>query len=378
MNLPYSDELEIKYLSRLFDNTTQSYKFFWFQAILNNVVTGKSVISYNEILNEMIADAWYMVTQYHLNLGPCDALESVINYIQGKSSIKPSEKKENIIEYLQKNTDSEIKKKKNILIRNVPYRLQASFVDKYKSRDWDVSKKQLIPRLNAENHLMYYYSAPKGLETTINICPKWSDYFQSNQEIIRGWLKYNMILYLQKRNPSVPGISDKLSLHADRNLGKVIKYWNMILDVYPLKEIYGQNDLTKINMSIDHFVPWSFVAHNEIWNLNPTTKNINSMKSNNLPDWKTYFSKFAELEYISYKMMWKYEIIHKEFRKCAEEHLNNNLIRQRVYKEGLSYRQFYDELNDVVYPVYQSAKNCGFKNWIYSGEQNGQTMLCYD
>ena len=37
MQLPYSEELNIGYLSRLFDNTTNCYKFFWFQAILRKL-----------------------------------------------------------------------------------------------------------------------------------------------------------------------------------------------------------------------------------------------------------------------------------------------------------------------------------------------------
>jgi len=51
------------------------------------------------------------------------------------------------------------------------------------------------------------------------------------------------------------------------------------------------------DISIDHFVPWSYVAHDEMWNLNPTTKSINSFKSNKLPDWNTYFKRLAMLEY---------------------------------------------------------------------------------
>ena len=37
MQLPYSDELNIGYLSKLFENTSNCYKFFWFQAILEKV-----------------------------------------------------------------------------------------------------------------------------------------------------------------------------------------------------------------------------------------------------------------------------------------------------------------------------------------------------
>ena len=35
IQLPYSEELNIGYLSRLFDDTSNCYKFFWFQAILS-------------------------------------------------------------------------------------------------------------------------------------------------------------------------------------------------------------------------------------------------------------------------------------------------------------------------------------------------------
>mgnify|MGYP006977109889 CR=1 FL=1 len=35
MQLPYSENIEIQYLSRIFDNTSECYKFFWFQAILS-------------------------------------------------------------------------------------------------------------------------------------------------------------------------------------------------------------------------------------------------------------------------------------------------------------------------------------------------------
>jgi hypothetical protein len=64
MLLPQSEELEVQYLSRLFDNTSECYKFFWFQAIVTKVLEGKNTITYEELIDEMIADAWYMVTRY--------------------------------------------------------------------------------------------------------------------------------------------------------------------------------------------------------------------------------------------------------------------------------------------------------------------------
>lgn len=184
-----------------------------------------------------------------------------------------------------------------------------------KGDEWKVSERALIVRINQEKRLMYYFTALNGLSTTIEVDDDWANYIKRNQEIIGGWLEYNMILYLQKRNPSVPGIADKLYPPLERKLEKVKKYWKLIIGVEPVREIYGNGILTEKDISIDHFVPWSYVAHDEMWNLNPTTKSINSSKSNNLPDWETYFERLARQEYQSYQLMWKYEQIHKEHYK---------------------------------------------------------------
>ena len=54
MQLPFSDELEIKYLSRLFDNKSESYKLFWFHAIVTKIEDGKEIITFEELVDEMI------------------------------------------------------------------------------------------------------------------------------------------------------------------------------------------------------------------------------------------------------------------------------------------------------------------------------------
>ena len=175
-----------------------------------------------------------------------------------------------------------------------------------------------------------------------------------------------MILYLQRRNPSVPGISDKLYPPQERKLERVKKYWRLLAELSPIHEIYGNNLLTSNNISVDHFVPWSFVAHDEFWNLHPTTRVINSSKSNHLPEWDLYFPRFRELEYQSYQMMWTNDAVRSEFNKCAREHLNNPEIEHRLYRQGLSSGEFKNQLEEVVYPIYLAAKTCGFSSWEYT------------
>lgn len=367
MQLPYSDNIDVQYLSRLFDNTSECYKFFWFQAVVSKVIEGNEIVTYEELVNEMVADAWYMVTEYHLNLGPRDTLEGLVHYLQEISQMKSSEKKENIINYLKNCRDKEVIKRKRVLTKNVPYRLQAPFMDKVKGKEWNVSESALIAKINRERRLMYYFESLNGMQTRIHIGQEWGAYIHNNQEIIKGWLQYHMILYLQRRNPSVPGIADKLYPPQERKLEKVKKYWKVLLTLHPITEIYGHEILTKGDISIDHFVPWSYVAHDEFWNLHPTTRSINSSKSNSLPDWDIYFPLLVKLEYLSYEMIWKYDVVHNEFEKCAREHLNSDEIRRKIYRKGLDFVNFSCALEEVVQPVYQSAKNCGFKNWIYKG-----------
>ena len=108
MNLPYSEELHIENLSRLFDNTSECYKFFWFKAIVEKVIAGETEISFEELVDDMIASAWYMVTEFHLNLGPKDTLESVVKLIKDKNPhFKSSIKKSKLLAYLSETKDKE-------------------------------------------------------------------------------------------------------------------------------------------------------------------------------------------------------------------------------------------------------------------------------
>lgn len=92
-NLPIKENLQIASLSRLFDNMSESYKIFWFQSIVNGVCDGKTVFTYEELIDEMVADAWYMVSEYRLNLEPSDTLENLVLYIHQNSGLKSTESK---------------------------------------------------------------------------------------------------------------------------------------------------------------------------------------------------------------------------------------------------------------------------------------------
>lgn len=371
MQLPYSEELNIGHLSRLFENTTNCYKFFWFQAILRKIDGVHCRFTFDELINEMIADAWYMVTEYHLRLGPLgitDNLEEVVKYIYENYGIIPSEKREKLLEFLQKTEDKRISKYKSDLTLNVPYRLQVPFYDEIniERNMWNGSKQNLTNEINRQKRLIYYFRLISGLGTVIEVDDLWAEYLLRHKEILKGWTQLKLIQYLQNKNPSVPGIADKIEAPFSRDIERVRKYWKLIIQIDPsIREIYGDAVLVNKDISVDHFVPWQYVAHDELWNLHPTTKSINSSKSNSLPSWNLYFNLLGQLEYRAYELKDQNEIIAQEFRKIIPYHLNNQEIRSQLYADGLDKNAFIGRLEHVVKPVYESAQMSGFREWVY-------------
>lgn len=364
MNLPYSDNLNIGYLSRMFDRNRVSncYKYFWMLAILNKISAEKTSFTYNELLDEMIVRAWYMVTEFNLRLGPCnttDNLEEVVRYISSEYKLISTVGEDKLYEFLTTTENVKIEKYKEKLIVNVPYCLQSPFYSAMKA-----PSKSKIAEINRQKHLLYYFLDFQKLNTRVEVNDEWVEYLIRNKEILKDWVNYNLIEYLQDRNPSVPGIADKLTKPKKRNLTKVTGYWKLLIELDPsITDIYGKINMSKEKISIDHFVPWQFVAHDELWNLSPTTKTINSSKGNKLPRWEEYYEPLALLEYKAYRICDDNPVAKVKFEECAKYHINNMDVRNSLYAEGLDDGQFPERLGNILKPVYESAKLCGFQEW---------------
>lgn len=373
MHIPSDDNLKIEYLKRVFDRNRISncYKYFWFLAILRKISSDNRTFSYDELITQMVADAWYMVAEYHLRLGPnntTDNLEEAVKYVYSELNherIPSTEDRDVLVEYFKQLTDSRYLNYKRKLTENVPYCMQTPFYERFLKNP---SKKD-IDIINQQSRLIYYFGAYNKLSTQITISDEWVNYLCQNKEILQDWTRYNLIGYLQDRNPSVPGMTDKILPPKNRKLEHAKDYWKIVIAAdTSLKDIYGDNQLSDIAISIDHFVPWQYVAHDELWNLNPTTKNINSSKSNNLPDWNTYFNPLSELEYRAHVLAFTNTKVKEAFEKCADYHVNNSEIRRTLYSEQLERAEFCLRLNNVLRPVYESAKNCGFREWVYQND----------
>jgi CRISPR/Cas system Type II protein with McrA/HNH and RuvC-like nuclease domain len=123
------------------------------------------------------------------------------------------------------------------------------------------------------------------------------EYLTINYPIVDGWLNWHWASYLQSRNPNAPSIVSKLTFPVERqSLDKQTAYWKRVMDNEEITCIYSGAVLNGRSFSLDHFIPWSFVCHDQLWNLVPVLPSENSSKLNSLPHQK-YLELFVANQY---------------------------------------------------------------------------------
>ena len=348
MTLPQNNKLPIPTLAGIFSNTTATYKFYWFVALLDIVVKErKTRISFWEIIAGMVAESWYPIHYFKISFGKSDSLFDKSLEIQNAFQISIEFDKDKIKKYLLDNLNG-TKKFLRIFTLNVPYRFLSPWI-KYTYDEDVVAKSQRF-----ENDCLY---AIYGDEIVIN--DNWVEYLTEHYTILRDFAFWNLTEFLQKRNPNVPDVPSKLIKPLLRDsLTKQHKFWDAYIEtVGSIRCIYTNKPLIAKDYDLDHFIPWSFVSHNLLWNLLPADSSINSSKSNNLPPLDIYLKPYAELHHNALKTIY----LKNPNNKILEDYLT-------VYDSigelaRMSDDDFCNVLQKTFLPLAQIAENMGFKYW---------------
>lgn len=390
MELPlYSNKLNIKKFENLLSNNDQGYKFFWLEAIMKLIPNGNNLFTFEDVINEMIVGAWKTVTHYHLRLGHSvngnaeNFLEHAIRLLYECSKSELSNKvpsKERLISLIKKYDDRLLDDKKH-LTDYVPYRLIKPFVDKEGKTliDKGGSYSRFIAYLNAfskkDNEFFYditYDEVP--LKRKIHINDEWRNFMLQNYAVIMGWIRYNKAIFIQDRNPGVPGVMYKIAPEVEakhKSLKKARDLWKatVVLTGNPLYEIYTGKKLDIDAFDLDHFVPRSYVSNDELWNLTPASKTLNSSKNNRLPE-KRFIKDFVKYNYYLYRLIFDNDnpevarVLLEYFNKCENQHLNAIWATEKLYIPGNSKEQFGNLLVENLEMVYDSAKLQEYEMWV--------------
>ena len=353
------------------------YKFYWLEAIVQLISEGKKDASYNEIINEMISNAWYSVLEFHVHLSGIggegeikDSLEKAVLKLHKLSGLASNaskiEIKNKIIAY-----DKELHGEKMTLTQNVPYKALSGFANR--DSEWidlNSSAGRMMDYYNRLSKiarpLPYIFGEQKGLERKVIFRESWSQMIQDHMVSILGWIQYEKVRWLQNNNPEVPGLVYKLAPLDDkmRKLGHVRKLWEGILDTTCIIDVFKNTPIKKESYDVDHFIPWSFVMNDELWNLMPMDSALNSSKSNRLPKWDKYFLRFAQNQYMMYEQVHEKTRIRKLYESCYRDNLHSIWASQELYRKGNTKEEFFGILERNMHPVYDSARRQGYEIWM--------------
>lgn len=373
--LPQSNHLNISALSQLFQATTNSYKYLFFYSILDilhqRLFDDLKSISFQELMIEMLANAWYPHTFFRLSFGKQDRIANKLDSLDLKVNTTVlkfnSSDKIALKEIISQNNLTAII---TDFKKNVPFRLLRPFLLE-KLQDFNVNYEVVKKTPEIANQ---YFSILKPLyrfnantyqdSTAIILHQEWVEYFKQNFIIIKGWVTWEWLQYMQKNNQNVPNLVNKLFAPEKRNsLTNQANYWRFILEKQPIKCIYSGQILNKNSISIDHYLPWSFVAHDHLWNLIPTMNNINSSKSNNIPS-SQYLTKFIQLQHQGLTISHQY-LPRKDWLKYTENYLLDLKISHP--EDLLNFELLTNIYNLHFQPLISIAKIHGFNdNWTYS------------
>jgi len=350
MNLPTDKNLDTRLLAQIYNNTVATYKYYWFVSILDIVVKEQCrQITFWEVIVGMISEAWYPIHYFRLSFGKSDSLYNQIIELQKELNIPIDAKKDEIKKQIYNNLSTpKIRGLLRVFTLNVPYRFLSPWIN-YTADNEVVSLSQLYT-----NNCIYSIK-----DDTIEINPKWEQYLNDNYLILRDFTFWNLTVFLQKRNPNVPDVPSKLVKPILRDsLLKQRHFWDAFIDINgSIKCIYTGKELYKNNYDLDHFVPWSFVSHNLLWNLVPADSSINSSKSNNLPLLDEYLRPFAKMHQQAIQVIYP----KNHSNTILEDYLTLHDSLSDLVQ--LSDNDFLNVFQKTFSPMVQIAENMGFKYW---------------
>lgn len=371
----YYSTLDLRSFALMLKDPSYCYKYYWLEAIVNLISEGIEETTFDAIIDEMICNAWYSVREFHIHLSGLglngeirDGLERTIIKLSTISNLPSNASKVEIKNAIHDH-ESELSQSKEQLTHMVPYRALAGFFTSTGlTVPWDSVRKMttVIESFNAQvTALPYTLGTSPRLRKEVHFHPDWIKMIQDQAVQILGWIQYEKVKWLQNNNPEVPGLVYKILPMDDkmRKLGKVHALWDGILSIHGISDVFTGNPIVPGQYDIDHFIPWSFIMNDELWNLMPLDASLNSSKSNKLPQWNPFFRSFSDNQYLLYQYIQEKPGIHKLYEQCWRDNLHSIWAGQELYRAGNSKETFDAILSKNMKPIYDSAMRQGYEIW---------------
>ncbi len=246
-----------------------TYKFGLIKSILDNLFNaeeqaGEFFLSYYNLFSRFAENYWNLVVKYHLKQMRKDGKSE---YSKLEVIFRNAVNEDNIIEQLEFGTISE--KTKTYIIERV----------------LKECKKNVVGALYNDFEGLVYSFDLKG--SGIYIGYKAYDFMLKHKYEIEKLNYYSWAKFLESINDDsvLPRVIDKLELSTPRR--KDLSVYREILRKEFEEDtcFYCGKKLGK-SVHVDHFIPWSFVKDDKLWNFVLACPRCNEQKNNKLPSKK--------------------------------------------------------------------------------------------
>jgi hypothetical protein len=364
---PPCGKVDTHAFSQLFNSTTNSYKLAFFQALLNTLLGRERsgardpIIALRELATEMLALAWYPHNFFRLSFGLQDQTGRVLDRLDFSLDERALTNPNTHARLRQAIAEQYEAIQAYSLLRFVPFRLLSPFFASELKGLKDSQKDRRIRELadaQFASHQPPIYRFTEGGDA-IEVHPAWRDYLVQQVAIIDGWVKHNWIGYLQDRNPNTPAIIKKITPPLQRSsLTRQTHFWQVVMTQSTQRCIYTGNPIEPRDFALDHFIPWSFVCHNQLWNLIPVSSSVNSSKGSRLP-LDTHVDRFIEAQYHALSIG-RSQLTDTAWNKATEPYVRDLQLSPQALLDGQRLDSAY---RNTLGPLISLARQMGFSDF---------------
>ncbi len=368
--------IDVRPLNQAFVNVTNSYKFFFFLAILDWLdfrfrSFADLEIPFEWLAERMAVNAWYPAVYYGLSLGSQDMLSPALRKLRDRLTVDGSRFTIPPSTALGAPQARAAKAEFfNVASRFVPFRFIRPF---FRDQLAGLPDGRVNPRIfhlakSAGDHVPYRligtHTKPGGIELT----SPWAAYLATYRPILTDWARWHLSRYLARRNPFATQIPAKLlppDKRSPSNARHAVSEWLVERErrKSPVRCLYSGKVIPSDDFHLDHFLPRAFVAHDRIWNLAPVIPNVNLSKGMSVPS-TSYLHSLVESHTSLLSFLRMTSSGSDGFEALVREYEND--LSLDLAAPVSPTRQLRDRYEAVVLPLMRSAELYGFRTeWRY-------------
>ncbi|AST07068.1 HNH endonuclease [Anoxybacillus flavithermus] len=236
-------------------NTT-TYKFGLIKSIIENLynVNENLELSYDLLFESFTKIYWNLVIHHHLR--------------QGNDSVKNSE-----VEKVLKNFQERYRIPTSFRFDKLSFTLQLELMQKIKRK----AKRYVIGALYEDSGEVIYEFDLKGEYMKLN--GSVYKFMLKYQRVLTYLTNYHLALFLEKYNKAEDTVHMLMKVENVSKRSSLDEFYSILVSLGENKCFYCGKTLGKrAVVHVDHFIPWSFVQMDHLWNLVLACRSCNSLK----------------------------------------------------------------------------------------------------